>query len=205
MSKQIASSLTDFALDALLMQAIKAEGLNDSEGAEGDPPEGTGFEPVQDVDPSKRPATLPLTLHPLTAQRTTSRISTARSSVDPDAASSEPGSESDTAAPPTLRWRCKSRAAAAYKKLAFKRHRDALRQLAKESPGVDVQPSIRRHHAASAIPIGVPSFRMDMRILARTGYVGIRASKASRRTYHLSEMVGEGSGFNFNLVEWDGK
>jgi hypothetical protein len=73
------------------------------------------------------------------------------------------------------------------------------------SPGVDVQPSICRRHTASAITIGVPSFSMDMRIPARTGYVGIRDSKVSRRTYHLSEMVGEGSGFNFNLVEWNGK
>lgn len=120
------SSLTDFALDALLMQAIKAKKLNDGEGAEGNPSEGTGFEPVQDVDSSKKPAALPLTVHPLTAQPTTSHTSTARSPLDPDAASSEPGSESDTAAPPTLRQRRKSRVAAAYKKLVFKRCRDAL-------------------------------------------------------------------------------
>ena len=207
MSKQIASSLTDFAFDALLMHTIKAEKPNDGEGAEDDPSEGTGFEPVQDTGPSTAPATLPLTPHPLTAQPTISHTSAARALVDSDAddASSEPGSESDTATPPAPKRKRKSRAAVSYKKLAFKRRRAASRQLAKECPDVDVQPSMCKRHTASATPIGIPSFSMDMKIPAKTGYVGIRDPKASKRVYRLSEMVGGGSKFNFNCVEWDGK
>ena len=46
MSKQIASSVKDFAFETLLMMAIRDEKLHDGEGTEDDPSEGTGFEPV---------------------------------------------------------------------------------------------------------------------------------------------------------------
>jgi hypothetical protein len=35
--------------------------------------------------------------------------------------------------------------------------------------------------------------------------VAIRDPKANKQVYKLGEMVGEGSKFRFNLVEWDGK
>jgi len=205
MSKQIASSLTDFAFDAPLMLVIKAEKSNDGERTEGDPSEGTGFEPVRDMAPTPNmaPAIRPSAPHPSTALPTTSHTNATRGSADPDTASS--GSESDTAALPTHKGKRKSKAAVAYKKLAFKRRRAVARQHAKGNPDIDVQPSMRKRHTASATPIRVPSFSMGMKIPAKTGYVGIRDPKASKKVYRQNEMAGEGSRFSFNLVEWDGK
>ncbi len=60
-------------------------------------------------------------------------------------------------------------------------------------------------HTTSSTPVSVPSFSLDAKTAAKTGYVGIHDSKASKRIYRLGEVVGEGSKFKFNLLEWDGK
>jgi hypothetical protein len=93
----------------------------------------------------------------------------------------------------------------AYKKLAFKKRRAADRQRAKDDVNADVPPSIRKRHTTSSAPINVPTFGLDEKVPAKTGYVGVRDAKASKRVYRLNEMVGERSRFKFNLVEWDGK
>ena len=95
----------------------------------------------------------------------------------------------------------------AYKKLAFKRRRAADRLHAKNSLdlAVKVRPSIRQRHVADSTPIAIPSFSLDAKNVAKTGYVGIRDKKKSKKVYKLGEMIGERSKFNFNLVEWDGK
>ena len=51
----------------------------------------------------------------------------------------------------------------------------------------------------------MPSFSIDTKVPVQTGYVAIWDPKANKQVYKLGEMVGEGSKFRFNLVEWDGK
>jgi hypothetical protein len=87
----------------------------------------------------------------------------------------------------------------------FKRRCAVDRQISKADAGVKVKPSLHEWHTASSTPINIPSFSLDTKTPAKTGYVGTRNPKASKRIYTLLEMVGVGSKFNFNLVEWDGK
>lgn len=107
--------------------------------------------------------------------------------------------------PPVANSKKKSKSKIEYKKLAFKRRRAADRQGAKGDIEVKVKPSLRERHTASSTPVSVPSFSMDAKTASKTGYVGIRDSKVTKQLYKLSEMVGEGSKFKFNLLEWDGK
>jgi hypothetical protein len=210
MSKQIASSVKDFAFETLLMMAIQDEKLHDGEGTEDDPSEGTGFEPVHSVAPALNTSPIPhsSTSRPVSPLSTTSPANMRSSDIaDSDATDSESGPDSDTATPATHKRKRKSKATIAYKKLAFKKRRAADRQRAKDDldPNVKVRPSIRKRHTASATPINVPSFSIDTKVPAQTGYVAIRDPKANKQVYKLGEMVGEGSKFRFNLVEWDGK
>jgi hypothetical protein len=122
-----------------------------------------------------------------------------------DSSDSSDSSAVDTSIPGSQKCKRKSKSQIAYKKLAFKKRRAADRQSAKCDIAVEVRPSIRERHTASSTPINVPSFSLDAKTPAKTGYVGIRDSNASKRVYALKEMVGVGSKFNFNLVEWDGK
>ena len=94
-----------------------------------------------------------------------------------------------------------------YQKLAFKKHRAADRQCKKDTldPDFNVTPSLRERHVASATPISIPIFSLDTKVPAKTGYIGVRDAKASKKVYKLGELVGETSRFNFNLIEWDGK
>ena len=59
MSLSIAASVKDFIFDNLLFSSIKAEKLNDGEGTEHDPLEGTSFEPVN-IHPYRTSASHPL-------------------------------------------------------------------------------------------------------------------------------------------------
>jgi hypothetical protein len=65
-------------------------------------------------------------------------------------------------------------------------------------------PSMRERHT-SAVPISVPSFSLDTKVPAQTGYLGMRDVKTNKRVYKLHELVGDGSKFKFNVVEWDGE
>ena len=203
MSKAIASSVKDFAFDTILMHAIAAEKENNGEGTEECPSDGTGFEAVQ--DPS-----VPSTALPHTASPCTRTLPPPPTSIPPtgtkrrlDSISNcEPPSDDDTS---SRKLKKKSKSKVEYKKLAFKKRRAADRQGAKGDIEVKVRPSLRERHTASSTPVSVPSFSLDPKTAAKTGYVGIRDSRASKRVYKLDEMVGEGSKFKFNLLEWDGK
>jgi hypothetical protein len=204
MSKAIASSIKDFAFDTLLMGAILAEKENDGEGTEGDASDGTGFEAVH--DPSA-PSTAP----PHTASPRAPTLSPPSTSIPPTGtkrrfdsiSNSEPPSDDDTSSRKPNKKKSKSKIE--YKKLAFKKRRAADRQGAKSDIEVKVRPSLLERHTASSTPVSVPSFSLDAKTAAKSGYVGIRDSKASKRVYRLGEIVGEGSKFKFNLLEWDGK
>src|ERR1700691_5804972 len=94
MSKQIASSIKDFAFETLLMMAIRDEKLHDGEGTEHDPSEGTGFEPVHGVAPALNPSPIPpsSTSRPVSPLSTVSPTNTRSSDVaDSDATDSESG------------------------------------------------------------------------------------------------------------------
>ena len=205
MSKKIASSIKDFALETLLMRAIQDEKLHDGKGTEEDLSEGTGFEPVHTAGPVPNatpahfpPMPCPPSLHSATG---TANMTESSSAVESDA------TDSDTAAPTTLKQKHQSKAMIAYKKLAFKKRRAADRQCAKANldPDANIRPSIRRQHTTSATPISVPSFSIDAKVPAKMAYVEICDAGASKRVYQLGEMVGERLKFKFNLVEWDGK
>ena len=215
MSLAIAASLKDFAFDKLLFGAIKAEKLNDGEGTEHDPLEGTSFEPVN-THPSPASASHPsaisyvLPMPSATTSRSRSPsplpASIARDE-DVDNSDSQSLSDADNPAPVTGKHKRKSKSKIAYQKLTFKRHRAADRQCKKDAldPDVNVAPSLRERHVASATPISIPVFSLDTKVPAKTGYVAIRDSKTSKKVYKLGELVGETSRFNFNLIEWDGK
>lgn len=203
MSKAIASSIKDFAFDKLLMRAIVAEKENDGEGTEGGPSDGTGFEAVQ--DPSVSSTALPRTSSPRAPTLpppSTSIPPTGTKRRFDSISNSEPPSDDDTS---SRKLKKKSKSKIEYKKLAFKKRRAADRQGAKDDIEVKVRPSLQERHTASSTPVSVPSFNLDAKTAAKTGYVGIRDSKASKRVYKLDEVVGEGSKFKFNLLEWDGK
>jgi hypothetical protein len=197
MSKAIASSIKDFAFDTLLMRAIATEKDHDGEGTEHDPSDGTGFEAVQ--NPTASSTTPPLAA---TSIKPASPTPTDTARDFGDSSGSEPSSDADTS---TRKRKKKSKSRIAYKKLAFKRRRAADRQSTKDDIEASVRPSIRERHTASANPINVPSFNLDTKTAAKTGYVGVRDSRASKQVYSLNELIGGGSKFKFNLVEWDGK
>jgi hypothetical protein len=202
-SKSIASSLKDFAFDTLLMRAIVAEKENDGEGTEGDPSDGTGFEAVQ--DPMVSSTTLAHTAStrpPTVPSPSTSTLPTSTKRRLDSISDSELSSDDDTS---SRKRKKKSKSKIAYKKLAFKKRRAADRRGAKDNIEVTVRPSLRERHTASSTPVSVPSFSLDTKTAAKTGYVGIRDSNASKKVYKLSEVIGEGSKFKFNLLEWDGK
>jgi hypothetical protein len=94
----------------------------------------------------------------------------------------------------------------AYRKLAFKKCRAADRQRIKDrlDPEVNVRPSIRERHTTSTTPINVP-FSLDTKVPAKSGYIAIRDQSGNKQVHKLEQMVGEGSKFHFDLVEWDGK
>jgi hypothetical protein len=212
MSKAIASSVRDFAFDTLLMNAIKTEKEHDGEGTEDDPADGTSFEAVQypaasssglaHATTSRKPDLSPSA--PISPPLSTNTLPTDTSRDLNDSFESELSSDADTSTPATQKCKRKSKSKIAYKKLAFKRRRAADRQNAKDDADVNVRPSMRARHTTTT-PVDVPTFSLDTKTPAKTGYVGIRDPNASKRVYTLSEMVGEGSRFNFNLVEWDGK
>ena len=210
MSKAIASSIKDFAFDTLLMRAIATEGEHDSEGTEGDPSDGTGFEAVHDPTASARAVARSVAVNELASPTgapsvpSTLRNASPACSID-NSSDSEPSFEVDTSTPGSRKRRRKSKSTIAYKKLMFKRRRAVDRQSSKAEIGVEVAPSMRERHTASSTPISIPSFSLDTKTPAKTGYVGTRDPKTSKRAYALKEMVGVGSKFNFNLVEWDGK
>jgi hypothetical protein len=111
----------------------------------------------------------------------------------------------DTSIPGSQKGKQKSKSQIAYKKLAFKKCWAADRQSAKCDIAVEVRPSIHERHTTTSTPINVPSFSLDVKTPAKTGYVGIRDSNASKHIYALKKMVEVGSKFNFYLMEWDGK
>jgi hypothetical protein len=117
----------------------------------------------------------------------------------------ESTSDEDISTPTTGKRKRRSKSAITYRNLVFKRRRAADRKRAKDDAAVKVRPSIRERHTASTAPINVPSFSLDGKVPAKTGYIGVRDSKTNKRVYTLREMVGEGSKFNFNLIEWDGR
>ena len=212
MSLSIAATLKDFAFDMLLFGVIKAEKLNDGEGTEHDPLEGTGFEPV-DILPSGTSASNPLAIRSIspTASATTFQPgppSDTRSgvthNVDTD---SESLSEADATALATRKRKRKSKSKIAYQKLAFKKHRAADKQRKKDTldPDANIAPSLRKCHVASTTPITILIFSLDTKVPTKTGYIGVRDSQTSKKIYKLGELVGETSRFNFNLIEWDGK
>jgi hypothetical protein len=212
MSKAITSSIRDFAFDMLLMRAVAAEKEHDGEGTEGDPSDGTGFEEVWDPSASTpAPARSMVPNGPTSSSPAPSALPMLRNTPPAsttgsyDYSDSGPSSDVDTSTPGSYKRRQKSKAKVAYKKLASKRRRAADRQGLKDDIGAKVRPSIRERHTASSTPIDVPSFGLDMKTPAKTGYVGTRDPKESKKVYTLGEMVGVGSKFNFNLVEWDGR
>jgi hypothetical protein len=211
MPKAIASSIMNFAFDTLLMRTIKTEKEYEGEGTEHDP-DGTSFEAVQDPAASSSStarastfnssAPASLTATPLPPSMNTRATSTAH---DFDSSSeSLSSSDTDTCDLATQKRKRKSKSRIAYKKLAFKKRRAADRRGAKDDIDVSIKPSIRGRHT-SAAPINVPSFSLDTKVPARTGYVAMRDLKANKRVYKLQELVGEESKFKFNLVEWDGE
>jgi hypothetical protein len=214
MSKAIASSIKDFAFDTLLMRAIVEEKENDGEGTEYDPSDGTGFEPVHDPTLlSSRPPHAMASNRPGSSTRAftapppvgnASPTDTTRS-LDDSSDDSEPACDANSSASGSRKRKGKTKSKIAYKKLMFKKRRAADRQIAKGDIEVKVRPSMGERHTASSTPINAPSFNLDTKTPAKTGYVGVRDTKKSKRVYKLSELVGVGSRFNFNLVEWDGK
>ena len=123
--------------------------------------------------------------------------------------SSESESESDagdthTGSTASQKHKQKSKSKIAYKKLAFKKRHTADRQGAKDNVDVKVRVSIHERHT-SAAPINVPLFILDTNVPAWTEYVAMRDVKANKKVYKLHKLVGEGSKFKFNLVEWDGE
>jgi hypothetical protein len=182
------------------MRAIVDEKENDGEGTEGDPSDGTGFEPVHDPAASSTTPARTASTNAPPAPTSTPPTSTKRR-LD-NISDSEPSSDDDA---PCRKRRSKSKSKIAYKKLAFKKRRAADRRGAKDDIEAKVRPSLRERHTESSTPVTVPSFSLDTKTAAKTGYVGIRDLKASKRLYKLSELVGEGSKFKFNLLEWDGK
>jgi hypothetical protein len=210
MSLSIAAFLKDLAFDTLLFGAVKAEKSNDGEGTEHDPLEGTGFEAV-DASYSDRPlatTSTPSTLPAPTSQpRSPSPSSTSVGKASMDDSDSEMATDADDGPQATRKRKRKSKSKIVYQKLASKRHRaiDRLRKKETLDPDINIAPSLRKRHVASATPISIPVFSLETKVPAKTGYVAIRDSKASKRVYTLGELVGEASRFNFNLVEWDGK
>lgn len=96
--------------------------------------------------------------------------------------------------------------AAALKKRKSHAHRRRKRTAAKANlTPSDYEPrlSTRRKYAAASEGIQTELKGEDMRI-ASTGYVGIRGSRSSA-VYSLRQLVGPGSRFGFDLVEWDGR
>ena len=211
MSKAIASSIKGFAFDKLLMNAIKTEKEHDTEGTEDDPDDGTSFEPIQYPAASSSTLAHPISSSfspsaPTSPPQSTNTLatSTVTSRDFDDSFESEPSSDADACALTAQKRKWKSKSRVAYKKLASKKHWVANRQNAKHDAYVNVQPSMRDRHTTTT-PVDVPTFSLDTKTPAKTGYVGIRDPNASKRVYTLSEMVGERSKFDFNLVEWDGK
>jgi hypothetical protein len=214
MSKAIASSIKDFAFDTLLMRAIVEEKENDGEGTEYDPSDGAGFEPVHDPTlsssrpphamASNRPGS---STHAFPAPPPLSNASPTGTthSLDDSSDNSEPASDANPSASGPCKRKRKTKSKISYKKLMFKKRRAADRQIAKGDIEVKVRPGMGERHTASSTPINAPLFNLDTKTPAKTGYVGVRDTKTSKRVYKLSEMVGVGSRFNFNLVEWDGK
>ena len=214
MSKAIASSIKDFAFDTLLMRAIVEEKENDGEGTEYDPSDGTGFEPVRDPTlsssrsphamASNRPGSSTRAFTAPPPMSNTSPTNTTRS-LDDSSDDSEPACDANPSASGSCKRKGKTKSKIAYKKLMFKKRRAADRQIAKGDIEVKVRPSMGERHTASSTPINAPSFNLEAKTPAKTGYVGVRDTKKSTRVYKVSELVGVGSRFNFNLVEWDGK
>jgi hypothetical protein len=202
----------DFAFDTLLMHAIESEKENEGEGTEHDPTNGTSFEAVQDSTPSSSSTARASAFHIPTYPRL------APTSLPPpinsplanmtrdleDSFESESESGTDACGLGAQNRKRKSKSRITYKKMAFKKRHTADRQSAKDDVGVKIRPSMRERHT-SAAPISVPSFSLDTKVPAQTGYVGMRDVKANKRVYKLHELVGDGSKFKFNLVEWDGE
>jgi cytoskeletal protein RodZ len=205
----------DFSFDTLLMRAIKMEKECEAEGTEHDPAGATGFEAVQDPaissssaartmvfnsppPPLPTPTSLPPSIDSPPANLAHNFENSSESESSSDAGDTHTGSTA------SQKRKRKSKSKIAYKKLAFKKRRAADRQGAKDDVDVKVRASIRERHTSTA-PINVPSFSLDTKVPARTGYVAMRDVKANKKVYKLHELVGEGSKFKFNLVEWDGE
>jgi len=216
MSLSIASSLKGFTFDTLLFGAIKAEKLNDGEGTEHDPLEGTGFEPVN------IPSSVASASHSPTINYTTPAPSASTSrppspsplpaimARDGNADDSNSETASDTNAPTlaaTRKRKWKSKSKVTYQKLVYKKCRAADGQCKKDSldPEINSTPSLRERRVASSTPINIPIFSLDTKAPAKTGYVAVRDAHTSKRVYRLGELVGETLRFKFNLIEWDGK
>jgi hypothetical protein len=214
MSKAIASSIKDFAFDTLLMRAIVEEKENDGEGTEYDPLGGTGFEPVHDPTPSSshpphamasnRPGSFTHAFTTLPPLSNTSPTGTTRS-LDDSSDDSEPASDANPSTSGPCKRKRKTKSKISYKKLMFKKRWAADGQIAKGDIEVKVRPGMGKRHTSSPTPINALLFNLDTKTPAKTGYIGVHDTKTSKRIYELSKMVGVGSRFNFNLVEWDGK
>jgi hypothetical protein len=131
------------------MMAIQDEKLYNGKGTEDNPSKGTGFEPVCGTAPALNASPTPSssTPCPLPPPSETPPTNMLHSDVaDSDATDSESGPDSDTATPTTQKWKWKSKATIAYKKLAFKKCCTTDRQCAKDEldPNVNVHPSIHK-------------------------------------------------------------
>lgn len=65
------------------------------------------------------------------------------------------------------------------------------------------RPKMQKKYTKSAVEAESEAAGEDFRI-AKTGYMTARGLKSST-TYKLSELVGPGSRFGFELIEWDGQ
>jgi hypothetical protein len=142
MSKSIASSITNFAFETLLMQAIESEKLDDGKGTEDDPSEGTGFEPVGHAGgsgPSSPPSPSP---YVPSSPPPLPNVAPASMADDSDH-DHEWASDGDKSTSTTGKQKRRSKSAITYRNLVFKRRRAADRKCAKDDAAVKVRPSIR--------------------------------------------------------------
>ncbi|KAL1724789.1 hypothetical protein EV714DRAFT_278212 [Schizophyllum commune] len=85
-----------------------------------------------------------------------------------------------------------------------KRKRLEAKPTAEEEGGIEIRETTRRKYIDTAVPIEANLPLSGLRV-TRTGYTSMRDAPAQHRAYHVDELVGPKSQFQFDYCAWAGR
>lgn len=196
MSEPVTSSSPSFDFDELLSNAIGRE-RRDYDDTEGYP-----FEPVP-VDLPEDPPMPVSTPSPFGSPLSSATLSGPSRSPSP---LNLPRLLNPSPICPTSSTTSSSKTTAK-KKNQSKKNRAERRQRLKEMrgpTGFSVRQRIKENHVCPSKALVTTLDARKLRV-ASAGFVGLRDTEGVKSIYELSELIGKGSKWGFDLVTWDGR